>query len=129
MPFVSIPPTVTVIIFYSLPGIILIVHRIPTVVSYAALVVLGCLLTRCLSLRVFQKAVEEESQVRKSSADLFSPGGKSADPDPARKVSRRFPSIHPILSSPPTAPTSPHRVPLPRCDTQVSSQGRRPHPD
>jgi len=56
-------------------------------------------------LSVFQKAVEEEeeeSQVRKTSADLCSPGSKLTDADPARKVGLLpfQPSLLPLLSSP-----------------------------
>ncbi|XP_071348739.1 ski-like protein isoform X4 [Trachinotus anak] len=44
--------------------------------------------------RSLDKAVEEEeSQVRKSSADLCSPSGKQADPDPARKGKTSPPTL------------------------------------
>ncbi|XP_071348737.1 ski-like protein isoform X2 [Trachinotus anak] len=69
--------------------------------------------------RSLDKAVEEEeSQVRKSSADLCSPSGKQADPDPARKVSGRFsPGVHPPIS-PSSLPPPPPVVPLPLLYTQ-----------
>lgn len=60
-----------------------------------------CLTPRLTSLflHVFQKAVEEEeSQVRKSPAELCPPSGKLNDGDPARKVSR---------PDPPTCPAPP----------------------
>lgn len=62
---------------------------------------------------LLQKAVEEEeSQVRKPSADLCSSSGKLADPDPVRKVSSWFgPCIHPpiLLLQPPLLYTLPPR--------------------
>lgn len=101
-----------------------------------------CVLSCCVLFNLafvcvcfFQKAVEEEeSQVRKSVADLCPPGSKLADADPARKVSRCFtpvpihPSTHHISPSPPTLPTS-SSLPPPLLYTQVSSQGHHPHPD
>lgn len=45
-----------------------------------------CIIMDCLFFS--QKVVEEdESQVKKSSAELFSPGSKQSEPDPVRKVS------------------------------------------
>ena len=47
-----------------------------------------------------QKVVEdEESQVKKSSAQLFSPSSKPGESDPVRKVNHWFPSFHPIYLS------------------------------
>lgn len=55
--------------------------------------------------------VEEESQVKKSTADLFSPSSKPGETDPVRKVNHWFldPSSYHVFSLPPL------------CDTKVSS--------
>lgn len=90
-------------------------------------------LTAVSPLRLFQKVAaveEEESQVRKPTADLCSPSGKLADTDPARKVSCPSPpyiqpSIHPHKLS----ITSYLSAPLPLFYTQVSSQGHPTLPD
>lgn len=47
-----------------------------------------------------QKVVEEEeSQVKKSSAELFSPSSKPGETDPVRKVNHWSPSFPPIYLS------------------------------
>lgn len=73
---------------------------------------------------------EEESQVKKSSAELFSPSSKPGETDPVRKVNHWFPSFRPIYLSQSVAPATYHVFsPTPHCDTKVSSQGHRAHAD
>lgn len=69
-----------------------------------------------------QKVVEEEeSQVKKSSTEVFSPASKQGEPDPVRKVSRWFPSFRPFYLSQPIAPASYHVFSLPPSATQRSA--------
>lgn len=89
----------------------------------------------CFVLFCFQKAVEEEeSQVKKSSAELFSPSSKPGETDPVRKVAHWFPSFRPIYLSQSAAPASCHVFsspppPPPSLTQKVSSQGHRAHAD